>query len=159
MAGVRPGGYGSDANLLPQGPFATLLVDDQPYGMLPLTPLDSAAGGPTRSRTGSPPRWSKRSAPRRSLAAEERDTVVGADAERLLRVLGRHPDIARVVVAVEPAAARACLNHPDVAKTQAAAVAPYLNAAGQTPASRPRPRWRWDATERHRAERGADRPS
>jgi hypothetical protein len=120
-------GWWLAANLLPQGPLATLLVDDQPYGLLPLTPLDGAGEGhPVDERLA--PALAEAVRTVADLAAEQRDTVLDADAERLLRVLGRTPTSRghawRWSIPLR------YLAHPDVTDTQARAVAPYLNAAG-----------------------------
>jgi hypothetical protein len=78
-------------HFLPQGPLPTVLIDDQPYGVLPLTPLSRAADGsdPVEDRLGEALNEVLRAT--HPLATEERDTVVGADAERLLRVVGTTP--------------------------------------------------------------------
>lgn len=116
-----------ERNLLPQGPFATLLVDDQPYGVLPLTPLDAASGGhPVEDHLAPALAEALRSVA--ALATEDRDTVLGADAERLLRVLGRTPTSRGY--AWRWSLPLALLGEPAVTDAQAAAVAPYLNAAG-----------------------------
>ncbi|QIK67270.1 hypothetical protein G7072_13760 [Nocardioides sp. HDW12B] len=77
-------------HLLPQGPLATLLVDDQPYGVLPLTPLVGAGDGhPVDDRLAPALEVALDEVAR--LAREDDDTVLEADGERLLRVLGRTP--------------------------------------------------------------------
>jgi hypothetical protein len=79
-------------NVVPEGPFPTIRIEDQPYGLLPVTALAS-----WKPDAGDPP---VEEAMRSSLldlrdiwvtATEKRGTVVGADTDRLLNMIGQTP--------------------------------------------------------------------
>lgn len=79
-------------NVVPEGPFPSIRIEDQPYGLLPVTALAS-----WKPEANDPP---VEEAMRSSLldlrdiwvaAAEKRGTVVGADTDRLLEVIGQTP--------------------------------------------------------------------
>ena len=78
--------------LFPEGPFPTLRIGQQPYGLLPATALARWTAGPAE-----PPVETALISPLLELreayraAAEARGTVVGASSDRLIDLLGQVP--------------------------------------------------------------------
>lgn len=126
------GGWVSE-HLLPHGPYPTLLVGDQPLAVLPLTPLGQAADGSHPVEDALAPALVEALRLSDALASEDHDTVIGADAERLLRVVGTPPSSLRWSWrwSLPLRLLTSGLAQPGaLVQTQADAVAPMLNAAG-----------------------------
>ncbi|MCG5219247.1 hypothetical protein [Streptosporangium sp. KLBMP 9127] len=80
------------AALLPEGPFPTLRVGSQPYGLLPVTVLDrwtADAGDPAVEDALAQPLLRLRA--EYAAAARARGTVVGASTAQLLELIGQLP--------------------------------------------------------------------
>ncbi len=90
--GVREVGRWAQRSLKPEGPLPAIRIDDQPYGLLPVTALEDwqpAQGDPVAERFlhHSLVRLRERLA----RAAEKRGTVRGADPRRFLGLVGDTP--------------------------------------------------------------------
>lgn len=91
-AATHVGGLWAAEALRPEGPLATLRIGTQPYGVLPVTPLDRWQAGPNDPPFEAAALDCLRAA--RDLwagVAEVAGNVVGADTERLLDLLGHSP--------------------------------------------------------------------
>ena len=85
-------GSWAQRNLKPEGPLAAIRIDDQPYGLLPVTALEdwrAAQGDPPVEQVLRGPLLRLRE--RLATAAERRGTVHGADTRRFLGLLGDTP--------------------------------------------------------------------
>jgi hypothetical protein len=93
--GVQQGGLWAAQYVVPEGPLPPIRINDQPYGLLPVTSLrrwQPSDGGLEADRIEDALKQSLIDA--RALwseAALSAGNVVGADTERLLRLLGRTP--------------------------------------------------------------------
>lgn len=91
-AGVDEAGAWAAELLAPEGPFPTLRIGAQPYGLLPVTALSAwkpAPGDPQVERAIVPAVHRLREV--WAAAADDAGNVEGADARRLLQLLGRSP--------------------------------------------------------------------